>query len=205
MKLIEKGGYCNNPPLEVWPDYTGTIRFDQDATTNPQLANPRLFAECLIRCWCSNFRGRPALETSGVRSNTQPKFITPGPFSTQYYFYIGYRYPLQPSSQTYQITIDDPKDYSVPLSRLRGTYGPLAVENIQIYGDLMEVWGQPGLQNPPIYVSVDESNHIECNGPLPAWPLPPPWTIAEFNQHSMHLPDGALTGLCAVYQSGGYR
>jgi hypothetical protein len=82
-----------------------------------------------------------------------------------------------------------------------GTSGDLPVENIRFFGIHVEQ-SDFGNSGPLTSVGVDQSNHITCDGPMPAWPLPAPWSIEEFG---FNAPQGRLAAMCAVHQSGGYR
>lgn len=74
------GGFCAGAPVERWIDVTGQVAFDQHET-NQQIANPRLFSECLNRCWCAK-ASRSADEglIFAPRDLEQmPRFISPNP------------------------------------------------------------------------------------------------------------------------------
>ncbi|KAI9680489.1 MAG: hypothetical protein M1817_003929 [Caeruleum heppii] len=125
----------------------------------------------------------PRAQASVFLSNprTVQPFMTPWLYETK----------TVPSRNTYEIKIDRPDDFSMLASRHRGTSDEPVLST--------ELWIRPELMYHATigrweYVSIDEGNRIECEGPFPTWPLPAPFEAENFE---------SLQGLCAVQLSGG--
>ena len=211
------GGFCNNAPSPTEPDISGSIVFTMhlispkpptpDSFSFLRLQVHRLRAECLLRCFCTY-----ANSTVGSNVVAVPRNLQPQPKYRAHDDSFLSRYPMRPtipSQQTSQLTVDQHDDYPDPnqpwetfntqLQGKPGTYGELEVSFMRINVWIIAYGGMAGFSR----VSVDQINYIECEGPMPTFPLPLPWTMAEFNAHNMRAPN-AITALCAIYSSGGY-
>ena len=92
------GSYCARAPLDIWTDVTGEVAFDQ-YETNQQLANQRLFSECLSRCWCANASTGASTGPAYAPRNLvqQPKYIAPNPAPGNIYYRFPKRCPPRPT------------------------------------------------------------------------------------------------------------
>lgn len=92
----------------------------------------------------------------------------------------------------YQMTVDRVDDYTTSQASHPGLYGATEVDTVRLYrtGGFSYYAGFP-----PLWISQDKQNNIECRGALPPFGLPPPYTINRFAN---------LQELCASRLSGGY-
>ncbi|KAI9804697.1 MAG: hypothetical protein M1833_006772 [Piccolia ochrophora] len=185
---LHVGGFCYGPQslpktfIEPRENYLlGIVAFDEspDAQGYRPLMVPRVFLHCLLRCFCAN----------DLDDETQ-----------QPYQYARSLRTATPRSQdTYELKVDVLDDFEE--HDWRGKLGTHPVPSVQVETRFIEYevrLRRPSDRgrDPPLFVSVDVANHVECRGPLPSFfPLPPPYTIRDFE---------SLQDLCAIQHSGGY-
>ena len=172
----------------------GMVAMDESerAESNSQLQTPRLAYQCRLRCFCDSWDWRTA---------------TAKPLSRSY---------ATASHDTWEISPEVQADLTRPR---RGSLNVQYVQATQVNNEYEDVVRHYQLTDPNRYyletrrqvrdpevqpdwilLSLDPANKIECNGNLPDFPLPPPFTNAWF------LRGDPLNGnqrLCAVQFSGG--
>lgn len=158
----------------------GRVVFDKVVTDiSPVFQTPRLLLGCQYRCFCSY-----GIQDVSVQPRQSSLWLN--------------NVRQAPSSQTYQVAIDDVDDFEMPSRNHVGpTYeqgGSLAANTVNYYimnqerfnaGDALLGW---------FPVVLDQRNYIECRGDLPQFPLPPPYQMSEFDN---------LQQLCTVQWAGG--
>ncbi|KAI9676056.1 MAG: hypothetical protein M1817_000799 [Caeruleum heppii] len=183
------GGFCQPPPdaaaasTSSAPPPLGRVAFDPSpaAITAKWLRNPRLLLHCRSRCFCNY--GIPE-----AQRNVQPKEI-PADYGTE----------LR-RGNAYRIEIDVVDDHVNAVADSRAVLDHWAADSVarkmtKVFDGEPEVPPfEDGMNLPPMPVSITRANQIECEGPLPEWPAPPPFTWDDFTD---------LRSLCATQLSGG--
>ena len=176
------GGYCIWPPESgrgPYPGHTGVVAFDSSkaAEINSGLANPRILLGCQYRCFCNRNVADLAV---------QPK-LGDGPYRENQLL-------LAQSESTYELKVDVFDDLTIPRWEHMGKFGREQVEKRTILrvpqGPRSGV--MDSRENDRI--SLDPANKITCNGPLPPWPLPGPFSTRDFK---------SLQEFCPIQLSGG--
>ena len=224
------GGYCGRSPIESEQHLTGFVQFDVSfgAKVNTYLATPRIIAECSFRCFCSNVTVLDeTLPEARQRDNIyiQPKFIA----ATDRLIYDR---PFDRLDSTFQTRVDVVDNYSIQYPLANKCLYKLGPGESSVWVDAtidsfdVEVVAQfeaidandvPDLIGTHSYLDIDGNaegqssislgphNEIICDGPLPPWNLPAPYTTADFSPQVMgHASYRGLNSFCAVYQSGGF-
>ncbi|KAI9673214.1 MAG: hypothetical protein M1817_003077 [Caeruleum heppii] len=160
-----------------WDRQEGIVAHDlSDAAEHwEQMASPRLLLYCRNRCYCAD-----AQQT-----------LTTQPVRVPWYYEVQIR-----RLEKYVINIDRWDDWdhnSWPAKAAHVNYNNLLIVTHIARQHLHDpMLGEIGPQR----VAIHPNNFITCNGPLPTFPLPPPWTASHFAD---------LHKFCAVQLSGGNR
>ena len=223
------GGHCGRSPIESEQNLTGFVLFDVSfgAKVNVYLATPRILAECSFRCFCSNITVlHETLPEARQRDNIyiQPKFIA----TTDRLIYDRAINRLDSTFQTKVEVIDDysiqyplldkylhklgPGEYSVWVDATINSFIVEVVEQFEAIDendvpDLIDTHSYvDGNAEGQSSISLDPRNKIICDGPLPAWNLPAPYTTADFSLKSWTIqaigvsihsaPSTNLVGFC---------
>ncbi|KAI9675009.1 MAG: hypothetical protein M1817_001415 [Caeruleum heppii] len=149
--------------------------FSDGAKISDLLWNPRSVLYCRSRCYC---------DAHALDRSVQP-YIVPDIFRTAW----------KEAFRGYAVKIDVPDDYSMFAPPHRNEHEGF-IKTTSVWR-ATEVQPAPNVRNyafsEPI-VTMDQANHVTCEGPLPRWSLPWPFTPAQFS---------SLQRLCAVQLSGG--
>ena len=205
------------------------------ARINTNLATPRMLAECAFRCYCSNVMVpsdpepnhpvplAPPLVAQRDHINVQPKYIAASDDMIK-------DRPSDRLDSTYQQDVAVPDNYNIQYPMLdeylhhhdtaeyeEATVDSFACEVEDHWVDQNFDEDLPELPRTNTYfqqnrdrtihssISLDPLNKIVCEGPLPAWDLPPPYTVEDFKPPKLAGTSyRGLNSFCAVYQSGGF-
>ncbi|KAI9679735.1 MAG: hypothetical protein M1817_004749 [Caeruleum heppii] len=171
------GGFClplnNVASPQLGP---GIVGFDDSerAQISAQLNNPRIIYYCRCRCFCNH-------QLSVEERTAQPSQVP------DYYRSVPRRH-----DDTYMIKIDIPDDYAGPQAAHRGRSDEMVFATRLNRKAQVDV--HTGFFDRQDTVSIDSANHITCEGSLPSFPLPLPYTVNDFS---------GLQDLCAAQLTRG--
>ena len=184
------GFYC-------WDHAKGVVAMDisSRAQGSAALQKPRLALQCRARCFCEGWDSVANLAAK--------------PLSKTYSHY---------SSETYEISADIEDDFSMvglASGSLLHQYVPTTSVVVEEEGYIRHIqetrpipfnaWYTRALDDPSIDpdwwpISLDPANFIECHGPMPTFPLPPPIMSDTFANRT-----NPLQAMCAVQLSHGHE
>jgi len=166
------GGWCAPTTSSRGPRRRPAFDQSPGAQTNLELSKPRVLLGCFLRCYC----------------NSAATDLTIQPINTDEALF---HYYYRQSTSTYEIKIDVVDDFDMPMAQHMGSLVGQWVDSVGVLFETQIV-------GPSFFVissSMDQQNNIECRGPLPSFPLPPPFGASHFRN---------LQQLCAVQFSGGH-
>ena len=154
----------------------GKVVFDphRGAQASQQLQNPRFMQACVYRCFCNY----------GVED------VSRQPLSKNY------PVELWDAQLGYELQIDINNDFTVPRASKMGDQARGIVESIRIMTMPQIDSLGAGFLPHSTYMNLDPGNEIECEGNLPDFVFPSPYTRASFS---------SVQDLCAVAISGGNK
>ncbi|MCJ1273116.1 hypothetical protein MMC21_000905 [Puttea exsequens] len=165
------GGWCATPPSHGFP---GIVSFDSstEAQVNKVLANKRVMAGCMYKCFCNHGLEDPSIQ----------------PLNS----FAGARMHSFPSVLTYELELDIVDDFGNPPLPKHGSL-ETGVKTLIITSRWESYGAMVQLRN---LISLAPENHVSCRGDLPAFGLPPPFTVPS--DHFVELQE-----MCANQFSGG--
>ncbi len=181
------GAYCQPyDPVPVGVPHRavyGKVAFDPNpsAFTAKWLRNPRLLLHCRSRCFCN-------YNVLYADRERQPKEV-PAEYRTEVRRGNAYRIEID--------VIDDHENAAVDITAIldHWTADHIARRITSVIDGTSEVAPVVvGMDLPPMPISISRANLIECDGDLPDWPLPEPFSRSDFTD---------LKHLCAVQLAGG--
>ena len=189
---LHLGGFCDTAiGLRI-------VSFDLSAEPRvaAELASPRLLLYCQIRCYCNNPIPSLLQRESNIRAKVPPTWDLSGSIES-------HQLEREPFLQGEHVAIDSARRRSRITVRTRNQ---VRYQRWTIRGDFAQ--SVDDSRTGDARVSLDKRNRIECDSPLPEWPLPVPDELRSMIDPNLIDPNHpalvmSLNKLCSVSLLGG--
>ncbi|KAL9607165.1 MAG: hypothetical protein Q9167_007895 [Letrouitia subvulpina] len=173
------GGFCAPGTVNEFDKRAVVFDASPAAQISKELARPSFLLECWYRCYCVwNDRGHQNIKS---------------PIDYDVSLFTRWRL----DTETKQISIPS-RDWTPEVQGPAQEPQPGTALALRLITSLSQDELRSGHQPQPVTtdISLDPQNAIECDGPLPIWPLPAPIGLPPFLYHD-------LKQLCVVNLDGG--